>query len=523
MSINKKGGDFLRLGNRSILMAKLKESLSSVLPITAIVFVLCFSVISVPTDILMAFVVGAVMLIFGMGLFTLGTDLSMMPVGEYVGSQVTKSRKLWFIIIICLLVGSIITISEPDLQVLAEQVPNIPNAVIVWSVAIGVGFFLVVAMLRILFGLRLSYMLVFFYALVFILAAFVPEEFLSVAFDSGGVTTGPMTVPFIMALGVGVAAIRGDKNAENDSFGLVALCSVGPIIAVLILGMVYNTGESVYTSVDIPEIATSKELWHMFSVEIPHFMAEVVGALFPIMLFFLVFQLFGQRMHKDSLIRIGVGFLYTYVGLVLFLCGVNVGFMPVGNYIGRQLGALDYNWIIIPIGMLIGYFIVAAEPAVHVLNKQVYEMTSGTISKKAMSVSLSVGVCVSVGLAMLRIVAGIPIMYMIIPGYLIAIVLSFIVPPMFTAIAFDSGGVASGPMTATFLLPLAMGAATACGRDVVTYAFGVVAMVAMTPLITIQILGLMYKIKAKAAEKERRELIEEQLADSDILEMEVEE
>ena len=513
----------MRLGNKSILMLKLKESLSSVLPITAIVFVLCFSIISVPTDILMAFVVGAVMLIFGMGLFTLGTDLSMMPVGEYVGSQITKSRKLWFIVIICLIVGSIITISEPDLQVLAEQVPNIPNGIIVGAVAIGVGIFLVIAMLRILFALRLSYMLVFFYALVFIIAAFVPKEFLSVAFDSGGVTTGPMTVPFIMALGVGVAAIRGDKNAENDSFGLVALCSVGPILAVLILGMVYNTGESTYTPVEIPEIATSKELWHMFSVEIPHFIAEVAGALLPIMLFFLVFQLFGQKMQKDTLIRIGVGFLYTYVGLVMFLCGVNVGFMPVGNYIGRQLGALEYNWIIIPIGMLIGYFIVAAEPAVHVLNKQVYEMTSGTISKKAMSISLSVGVCVSVGLAMLRIVAGIPIMYMVIPGYLMAIVLSFVVPPMFTAIAFDSGGVASGPMTATFLLPLAMGAANACGRDVVTYAFGVVAMVAMTPLITIQILGLMYNIKQKTAEKDRQKLIEEQLTDCDILEMEVDE
>lgn len=509
----------MRLGNKSILKQKVNESLHSVLPITAIVFVLCFSVISVPTDILMAFVVGAVMLILGMGLFTLGTDLSMTPVGEYVGSAVTKSRKLWFIIIVCLMVGSIITISEPDLQVLAEQVPNIPNNIIVWSVSIGVGIFLVIAMLRILFALPLSYMLIFFYAAVFILSAFVPEEFLSVAFDSGGVTTGPMTVPFIMALGVGVASIRGDKNAENDSFGLVALCSVGPILAVLILGMVFNAGEGNYTPVEIPSIETSRDLWHMFSCEIPHYMKEVTGALLPIMIFFLLFQFFGSKLHKDSFIRIGIGFVYTYAGLVLFLCGVNVGFMPVGNYIGRQLGTLDFNWIIIPIGMLIGYFIVAAEPAVHVLNKQVYEMTSGAIPKKALSISLSIGVCVSVGLAMTRIVLGIPVMYMLIPGYLIAIVLSFFVPPMFTAIAFDSGGVASGPMTATFLLPLAMGAADACGRDVVTYAFGVVAMVAMTPLITIQILGLMYKLKEHAAEKNRRELIEE-LGGTDILEME---
>lgn len=510
----------MRFGNKSILKTKLKESLDSVLPITAIVFVLCFSVISVPTDLLMAFLVGAFMLIIGMGMFTLGTDLSMTPVGEYVGSTVTKSRKLWFIVIVSFLVGAIITISEPDLQVLAEQVPNIPNSVIVWAVALGVGVFLVIAMLRILFGLRLSYMLIFFYAIVFILSAFVPSEFLSVAFDSGGVTTGPMTVPFIMALGVGVASIRADKNAENDSFGLVALCSVGPILAVLILGMLFNASEGAYSPVEIPQIATSKDLWHMFFSEIPHYIKEVASALLPIMVFFLVFQLFGSRLQKDTLIRIGVGFVYTYIGLVLFLCGVNVGFMPVGNYIGQQLGSLDYNWIIIPIGMVIGYFIVSAEPAVHVLNKQVYEMTSGAIPKKALSTSLSIGVSLSVGLAMLRIVVGIPIMYMLIPGYLIAIVLSFFVPPMFTAIAFDSGGVASGPMTATFLLPLAMGAAVSCGRDVTTYAFGVVAMVAMTPLITIQILGLMFKFKDKAAQKHRKALIAEQLGDSDIFELE---
>ena len=510
----------MRLRNSSVLMQKLKESLSSVLPITVIVFLLCFSVISVPTDILMAFVLGAVMLIVGMSMFTLGTDLSMTPVGEHVGSAVTKSRKLWFIVVISLLVGALITISEPDLQVLAEQVPNIPNAVIVGAVSLGVGFFLVSAMLRILFGLRLSYLLIGFYLLVLILACFVPKEFLSVAFDAGGVTTGPMTVPFIMALGVGVSSIRADKNAENDSFGLVALCSVGPILAVLLLGMFFHPGETAYVAPEIPPIADSRQLWHAFSSELPTYIKEVTLALLPIMLFFLAFQLFSLRLKKDTLIRIGIGFLYTYIGLVLFLCGVNVGFMPVGRYIGSRLGALEYRWILVPIGMIIGYFIVSAEPAVHVLNKQVYEITSGVIPKKALSTSLSIGVAVSVGLSMLRIVAGIPVMYLLVPGYIIALTLSFFVPPIFTAIAFDSGGVASGPMTATFLLPLAMGACTACGRDVVAFAFGVVAMVAMTPLITIQILGLVYRLKERKADRERARLVAEQLAGSDILEME---
>lgn len=508
--------------NKTILVQKLRESLASVLPIAGIVFILCFTILPVPVDILMAFVIGTVMVILGMSMFTLGTDISMTPVGEHVGSAITKSRKLWFIIFISFLVGAIITIAEPDLTVLAQQVNGIDNFIIIGAVAIGVGIFLVLAMLRILFGMRLSYILILAYALVFILALFVPGEFLPVAFDSGGVTTGPMTVPFIMALGVGVASIRADKNAENDSFGLVALCSVGPILAVMILGMIADV-ENTQNAVSQLElnIESSKELWQMFSHELPEYIKEVSMALLPIMLFFLVFQIFKIKLKKDNLIRISVGFVYTYVGLVIFLCGVNVGFMPMGNFIGAKLGELSYNWIIIPIGMIIGYFIVAAEPAVHVLNKQVHEITSGAIAPKALSASLSVGVSVSVGLAMLRIVCGIPVMYMLVPGYLLAIILSFITPPIFTAIAFDSGGVASGPMTATFLLPLATGACGAIGRDMASFAFGVVAMVAMTPLITIQVLGLIYTLKSRALEKRKAELYE-LCADTGIIEMEEE-
>ncbi len=488
--------------NRTILFSKVKESLASVVPIAAIVFILCFTVVPVPTDLLMTFVLGVAMVIIGMGMFTLGADLSMTPVGEHIGSAVTKSRKLWFIVVISFLVGGIVTISEPDLQVLAEQVPNIPNQVIVFSVAGGVGLFLVVAMLRILFKWKLNYLLIFFYAVVFGLAMFVPKSFLAVAFDSGGVTTGPMTVPFIMALGVGVASIRSDSDAQNDSFGLVALCSVGPILAVMLLGMFFRVEGGSYTPVEIPTVETSKDLWNLFAHEIPEYILEVAKALLPIMAFFALFQIFRLKLKKENIYRISVGFIYTFIGLVLFLCGANVGFMTVGNFLGRELGGLSYSFIVVPLGALIGYFIVTAEPAVHVLNKQVYEMTSGAIPPKALSTSLSVGVAVSVGLSMLRIIADIPIMYFLVPGYLIAIVLSFFVPPIFTAIAFDSGGVASGPMTATFLLPMSIGVCTGVGGDVVSGAFGVVAMVAMTPLITIQILGLMYKIKLRKTEIE---------------------
>ncbi|MDY4191440.1 MAG: DUF1538 domain-containing protein [Oscillospiraceae bacterium] len=488
--------------NRTILTEKLKESLSSVLPVTGIVFLLCFTISPVPNGLLMGFVLGAFMLILGMGLFTLGTDMAMTPIGTHVGSAVTRSRRVWLIVLVSLLVGVFITISEPDLQVLAEQVPGVPNMTLIIAVAAGVGVFLVLAMLRMLFRIRLSYLLIGLYLFVFLLAQFVPQEFLSVAFDSGGVTTGPMTVPFIMALGVGVAAIRSDSNAENDSFGLVALCSVGPIIAVLVLGILYSAGTGEYVPVAIPEIENSKELWELFLSSFPKYIEEVALALCPILLFFLLFQAVSLRLKRGELIKIGVGLAYTYAGLVLFLTGVNVGFMPVGNYIGELIGGMEHNWIIIPIGMVIGYFIVAAEPAVHVLNRQVLTITAGAIPQKALSTSLSIGVCLSVGLAMLRIITGLPILYLLVPGYLIAGILTFFCPPLFTAIAFDSGGVASGPMTATFLLPLAMGACSGAGGNVVADAFGVVAMVAMTPLITIQVLGVYYKHKSQGSVSE---------------------
>ena len=371
-----------RLGrNKTILWEKLREALASVVPITVIVLILSFTVAPIPTETLLAFLIGAVMVILGIGLFSLGADTALTPIGERVGAAMT------------------------------QQVPGVPNATLVGAVAVGVGVFLVIAMLRILFRIPLNRMLIVFYILVFALALFVPEDFLAIAFDSGGVTTGPMTVPFIMALGVGVASIRSDENAAQDSFGLVALCSVGPILAVMVLALIYP-GAGIYTPVEIPSV------------------------------------------------------------------------------------------VLIPIGMLMGWFIVQAEPAVHVLNKQVEEITSGAIPGKAMSTSLSIGVAVSIGLAMMRVMTGISIFWLVVPGYLAAIVMSFFVPKIFTAIAFDSGGVASGPMTATFLLPFAQGACEALGGNVVTDAFGVVAMVAMTPLLTIQMLGLLYQLKMKRAAQE---------------------
>ena len=501
---------------RTILNEKVKEALASVLPITAIVLVLCFTVAPVPTEVLLAFLVGAVLLIVGMGLFTLGADTAMSPIGERVGAHMTKSRKLGVVVIVSLLMGIIITVSEPDLQVLAGQVPSIPNAVLVGAVAVGVGVFLVIALLRILFCVPLNRLLILSYIIVFTLAAFVPKDFLAIAFDSGGVTTGPMTVPFIMALGVGVASIRSDENAAQDSFGLVALCSVGPIMAVLILALIYPASGT-YAPALIPEVGDSRVLWQLFQTSFPEYVHEVFVCLAPIAAFFVIFQIAALKLQRKKVLKIAAGLLYTDIGLVLFLTGVNVGFLPAGTYLGRQIAGLPYNWIIVPIGMLMGWFIVQAEPAVHVLNHQVEEITSGAIPGKAMSTSLSIGVAVSIGLALIRVLTGISIFWFVIPGYLTAIILSFFVPKMFTAIAFDSGGVASGPMTATFLLPFAMGACEALGGNIITDAFGVVAMVAMTPLITIQLLGVAYQRKLKKSDV--AEQAQPEAEDDDIIDL----
>ena len=489
---------------------KLREALTAVSPTIGIVLLLSFTIAPIPPSILLLFLFGAVMLIVGMMFFTLGAELAMTPVGERIGTRIAQSRKLGIVLLLCFVLGFVITISEPDLQVLAEQVPSVPNAVLIVAVAAGVGVFLMIAMLRMLFSKTLRMLLIIFYLLIFALAFFVPDDFISVAFDSGGVTTGPMTVPFIMALGVGFAAVRSDKHAEDDSFGLVALCSIGPILAVLLLGLLYHPENTAYTPSEIPVIRDSVELWKYFATGLPQYIEEIAISLLPIVAFFAVFQIISLKMKGRALLKVVIGLLYTYVG-----------FMPAGNYLGETIAGLSYRWVLIPIGMVIGYFIVKAEPAVYVLKEQVEEITSGAISGEAMGLSLSLGVAASIGLAMIRVLTGISIFWFILPGYFIALCLSFFVPKIFTAIAFDSGGVASGPMTATFLLPFAMGACQAVGGNIVQDAFGVVAMVAMTPLITIQVMGAIYKYRSEHTEDSG--LVEasylDTWADDDIIEL----
>lgn len=455
------------------------------------------------------FLTGAVMLIVGMGFFQLGAEMAMTPLGQGVGGRLMKGSRLVLIMLVSFIMGVIITIAEPDLQVLANQVASIPNQLLIWTVAVGVGIFLVIAVLRVFFHVSLSNMLMIFYILLFALSFFSPDSFTAVAFDSGGVTTGPMTVPFIMALGVGLSASRSDRDGASDSFGLVALCSIGPIMMVLLLGIFYNPSEATYDAAEIIGVVTTVDVMKQFVIELPQYAKEVVISIVPVAGVFLIFQLFTRSYHIKQVLRMVIGFVYTILGLVLFLTGVNVGFAPVGNFLGSGLAGSSYKWLLVPIGVVIGYYIVKAEPAVQVLNKQVEDLTSGTISRKMMNTALSAGVACAVALSMVRVLTGVNIYWIIIPGYIISLVLSRIVPPVFVGIAFDSGGVASGPMTSTFLLPLAMGSCTAVGGNVVTDAFGVVALVAMAPLIAIQIMGLIYVHKSKAVPQPSEELPED--------------
>ena len=477
-----------------IFWDKLKEAFASVLPVTLIVLAVSFTpLVSFSPKQLVVFAVCAIFLVGGIGLFNLGADLAMTPMGEQVGSGLAKSRRLILLVSVCFVMGVLITVAEPDLSVLAEQVKNTVEPVfLIATIGIGVGLFLLIAIVKIVFKKDLSTIIIFFYMMLFmfgmLMVTFGRDMFVPLAFDSGGVTTGPITVPFIMALGVGVAGAIGGKNANENSFGLIALCSVGPIIAFMGL-VLFSKGDLTY---QLSESAYSIDasLGANFLPTVWGVVKDVIAALGLIAVFFMVLQLTVLRLSWTKLAPMMFGVIYTFVGLVVFLTAVAVGFMPIGFELGKQLGNMPRALVVA--GFVLGMVVVLAEPAVHVLNKQVEEITGGLVTKRSMLIALSVGVGLSIGLSMIRIIVGFPIVYYLIPGYFISLGLSFFVPKLYTAIAFDSGGVASGPLTSSFILPLAIGACASIhtgGDSILNYAFGIVAMVAMTPLITIQVLG----------------------------------
>ncbi len=485
------------------LLKKFMESTVSVLPVALIVLVLNFTpVVSLTVTETVAFSVSALALIFGMALFNLGADIAMTPMGEQIGSGLSKTGKFKTLLIICFIMGVFITIAEPDLSVLAGQVKEVINSTaLTFSIGVGVGLFLVLSILKIVFRISLAQMLTFFYMILFALVCLgltvSPEtfaRFMPLAFDSGGVTTGPITVPFIMALGVGVSATLGDKKDRESSFGFVALCSIGPILAVMLLG-IFAKGDLSYSvpsyGMDLGDLPSA----------LLHTMKNVVIALGPIVVFFFILQSIFMRSSKRKVKQILVGVAYTFVGLVIFLTAVEVGFMPVGFKMGTQL-ATKNEVLMVGFAFLLGFTVVMAEPAIHVLNKQVESVTGGAVSKKSMLIALSVGVGVSIALSVIRVLCGFSVLYYLIPGYFLSLGLSFFVPKMYTAIAFDSGGVASGPLTSTFILPFIIGVCSVISEgSILTDAFGLVAMVAMTPLITIQSLGFKAVVTKRVKEK----------------------
>ena len=486
------------------LFYKLKEALTSVLPVGIIVLILSLTpLVTLTGREMTVFGISAFLLIVGIGMFNLGADLAMTPMGKFIGEGLTKSKKASILLIVCFLMGLLITVAEPDLSVLAGQVASIMNgSLLIVTVGAGVGLFLLIAVLKIISRADLTSLLLYFYMVIFTVAALIfssgKGDLLPLSFDSGGVTTGPITVPFIMALGVGIALTVGGRHANENSFGLIALCSIGPVIAVLLLSL-FSKGSLTY---NIPDYSMDSVLEAGVGGVLWETMVDVGKSLLLIILFFLILQAAILKLPGKQLISIAIGLLFTFLGLVIFLAAVAIGFMPIGYKIGIQLAAFDKTLLTV-ICFIIGFVVVMAEPAVHVLNQQVEEITNGEVSRRQMMTALSIGVGVSIGLSIIRIIFNFSLLYYLIPGYLLSLGLSFFVPKLYTAIAFDSGGVASGPLTSSFILPMAIGACIALNgeAEVLSLAFGIVSMVALTPLITIQTLGFRAVMSQKARSK----------------------
>lgn len=491
------------------MLEKLKETFVSIGPIALIVLLLNWTITPLGDGMTLTFIVSAIFTIVGLALFLLGADIGIIPMGEKAGSALTSKKNLPLLLIASFIIGFIITIAEPDVQVLAGQVssvnPNIKSITLLIMIAVGIGFFVSLGLLRTVLQVPIKILYVGFYVIVFILAFIAPQEYFAISFDASGATTGPMTVPFIMALGMGVAAVKSNKNSDSkaDNFGLTGLASIGPIFAVLIMGLVMSgkSATEVVAATEIVEetmvsVGTLERLRGVFKL-VPHIIVEVAKALLPLVGLLIAFLIFLFKLTKRQIIKICVGLVYAFLGLVLFLTGINSGFIPAGTVIGETLGNSGQQWLLVLLGVVFGAIVVCAEPAVWVLTQQVEEISGGTIKRKVLLVALSSGVCIAVGLAMIRVIFGFHIAYILVPAFAMALILTFFCPKMFTAIAFDSGGVASGPMTSSFILSYTLGAATVLGGNPLTDGFGVIALVASAPLITIQILGLIYAKKGK--------------------------
>jgi len=485
------------------IISKFKEVTFAVLPITIIVLILNFTLAPLGTSLLIRFLLGALLIIFGLSVFLFGVDIAITPIGSHMGKSIAKPNKIWIVVVAGIVLGFFISIAEPDLHILANQVEFVSSGLIsklsiVVIVSIGIAVMLTVGLIRIIYNFPLYKLLAIIYSIIFILALFPPSEYIAISFDASGATTGALTVPFILALSLGVSTLKKDSKAsEKDSFGLVAVASAGAILSVLIMSIFRKTG-NISAGLEM-NILQTDSIISSFLQNLPRMLKEVLFALLPILILFIVFQIISFKLDKRAFYRIIKGLIYTYVGLVCFLVGVYSGFMDVGSVVGYSLASLDNKLYLIIVGFILGFVTILAEPAVYVLTNQIEDVTSGYVKRKAVIFALSIGVGFSVALSMIRIlIPQIQLWHYLLPGYLISIIMTFFVPKLFVGIAFDSGGVASGPMTATFILAFAQGAAECIeSADVLIDGLGMIAMVALTPLITLQILGFIFKIKSR--------------------------
>ena len=477
------------------IVDNLIDSFYSIMPISLIILVIGIF-LGLPLELMVSFLVSSIFLLIGMTLFTTGADMSMVTIGENIGEALIKKGRKWLVLIVSFIIGVVITVAEPDLMVLAKQLTSIPDLIIILSVALGVGLFLLIGVFRIFKKIPFNRIITISWFIILGLLALTPKAFTAIAFDSGGVTTGPMGVPLIVAFGYGLTKFRSDQNANDDSFGLCGLSSLGPIIIVLILGLFFKTD----SSYDVTGFTVNIPYIENFVTCFLNSFKEVLIALIPIVLVFTIIELFSKNINKITVMKVIVGLILTVLGLTIFLTGVSASFLKMGYLIGNTFGNNTYNYLIIPIGMLLGSIIVNAEPAIKMLNMQISYLTEGSISYKLINSCLAIGVCLAIGIALLRIVYQIPISYFLVPGYFIACLLTYKCPKVFIAIAFDAGGAASGPLTTSFLLPLCIGLCVSFKGNILTDAFGVGALVSMTPLITIQALGILYQYKLNKQE-----------------------
>ncbi len=481
-----------------ILFQRFKEVFLSVLPITVLVIILSLTIAPVETDMLIRHIIGAVFVIVGLGVFLFGANIGIIPIGNHMGETIAKTNKAYLVGILGFILGVLITIAEPDLHILAIQVNIasggiVPSTLIMLVVSIGIGVMVAVGLLRIIFGRPLNQVFTLVYFIIFLFGLTVSEEFLAISFDASGATTGALTTPFILAISLGLAKVKGGKSSEENAFGLVGIMSSGPILAILLLSIL--TGQRNIQGTAEEYVFASGIIEPMLN-SIKHTFVESITAVLPIGTLFAIYNYKKFKLKKDELITIGIGFIFLIVGLSLFLTGVNSGFMDMGRVIGMQLASIN-KWLLVGIAFIIGLIVVLVEPAVHVLGQQIEEVTSGAIPDKVIRTTLSIGVGVAIALSMVRIVIPeVKLWYFLLPGFLTAIILSFKVNPIFVGIAYDAGGVASGPMAATFVLAFAQGAASQIPTaNVLVDGFGVIAMVAMTPVLSIMILGMLFKMR----------------------------